>query len=246
MDGEQRAAAVGDGGDEALQFVVGIPVIDADAVLDGDGHVGARAADHGLHAVAHQLGLGHEAGAEFSRLHAVAGAAAIEVDLVVAAFGAQGGAAFELAGVATAQLQGHRVFLGAEAEQVLLFAVHDGRRGDHFCIQPHVLRDEARQEPVMPVGAFHHGGDGNVFGDVHGSSRAAAGAMRRCPSSSYSRYGCVGARPGFPARGAPISLLIKKIYSVRLLVSRLKRSWAEAFESFVLTPRSSARCPARC
>ena len=46
----------------------------------GDGH---RVA-HRLHAVGHELRLGHQAGPEGAALHALARAAAVEVDLVVA------------------------------------------------------------------------------------------------------------------------------------------------------------------
>ena len=61
--------------------------LDADAVLDGHRDIDRVA--HGPHAVRHQRRLGHQAGAERAALHPLAGAAAVEVDLVIAPLLAQ-------------------------------------------------------------------------------------------------------------------------------------------------------------
>ena len=68
--------------DEAVEALLGVLIVDADAALDRHRQVGGVA--HGAHAVGHQLRLRHQAGAEAARLHAVGRAADIEVDLVIA------------------------------------------------------------------------------------------------------------------------------------------------------------------
>ena len=56
MHDEHFAAHLGHGADEVAHEIVGLALVDADAVLDGDGHlrVTAHGIDHGLDAVGHQ------------------------------------------------------------------------------------------------------------------------------------------------------------------------------------------------
>src|SRR3954462_9468244 len=79
---DQRIAA---GGDDRARKVVErdlrILVVDADAALHGDWH-GSRTL-HRLDAPRHEIRLRHEASAETAVLHAVGGAADVEVDLVL-------------------------------------------------------------------------------------------------------------------------------------------------------------------
>jgi hypothetical protein len=64
----------------------------------------------------HQSRLGHQAGAERAALHALARAAAVQVDLVVAPARAQARACGQVGRIAAAQLQCDRVLAGVEIE----------------------------------------------------------------------------------------------------------------------------------
>src|SRR5690606_15120272 len=81
---EDPAAGPGHRGDEALQALVVVLVVDPDAALHGHRHMGRHGRDHGRHAVGHPFRLAHQTGTKGPLLHALAGAAAVEVDLVVA------------------------------------------------------------------------------------------------------------------------------------------------------------------
>ena len=102
MDDEGAATGIGHRADEIAHEAVVLDMIDADAVLHRHGlrhRVGDR-----THALRDQVGLGHQAGAEGAALHALARAADVEVDLVVAVLRAEGRAARELIGLAAAEL----------------------------------------------------------------------------------------------------------------------------------------------
>jgi rhodanese-related sulfurtransferase len=71
---------------------------------------------HRLHAVGHELRLGHQAGAEGAALHALAGAAAVQVDLVVAPAFGQRAQCGQIGRLAAAELQRHRVLARVEVE----------------------------------------------------------------------------------------------------------------------------------
>ena len=85
---------------------------------------------HRRDAVADQLRLAHQAGAERARLHAVGRAADIEVDLVIAEVRADPRRLGELRRIGAAELQRHRMLDRIEAEQPLAVAV-DHRIGRH-------------------------------------------------------------------------------------------------------------------
>ncbi len=74
---------------------------------------------HGRDAIADELRLGHQAGAEAALLHAVGGAADVEVDLVVAEAFADRGGLGERGRVGAAELQRDRVLAVAQREQAL-------------------------------------------------------------------------------------------------------------------------------
>jgi hypothetical protein len=65
--------------------------------------------------IGHQLRLGHQAGAEGAALHPFAGAAAVQVDLVVAPARGQPRAVRQVGGLAAAQLQRDRVFAASKS-----------------------------------------------------------------------------------------------------------------------------------
>ena len=82
--------------------------VDTDAVLDGNGNL--HRILHGVEAVGHQRRVVHQAGAECAFLHARAGAAAIEVDFVIAVIFGRFGRFGQIGRLAAAQLQGERIF----------------------------------------------------------------------------------------------------------------------------------------
>ena len=79
---EGVAAGLVQGTHKVTHKVVALGAINANAVLDRDRD--AHHVEHGLDAVGHQSRLSHQAGAKRAALHALAGAAAVEVDLVIA------------------------------------------------------------------------------------------------------------------------------------------------------------------
>ena len=85
MQDEGTAAASRHRVDEAVETLLGVLVVDADAAFNRDGDIGLRAAS--LRSVRDKLWLCHETSAEPSRLHPVRRAADIEVDFVIAKLG---------------------------------------------------------------------------------------------------------------------------------------------------------------
>jgi hypothetical protein len=51
------------------------------------------------------------------------------------------------------------VFGGIEAEQPRPLAAQHGAGGDHLGIEPRAPREQAMEEPAVPVGPLHHRGD---------------------------------------------------------------------------------------
>ena len=87
MHGKALAAGRRHRVDEVQQRLVGVMVIDADPVLHRDRQ--AAGLGHGRHAAGHPLRISHQTGAEAPLLHLLAGAAHVEVDLVVAPGGSE-------------------------------------------------------------------------------------------------------------------------------------------------------------
>jgi hypothetical protein len=100
-----------------------------------DRHRDRHHVDHGLHAVGHQRRLGHQAGAKRAALHPLAGAAAVQVDLVIAPLLAQPGGKGQFLGLAAAELQRHRVFLVVKAQMPAQVAMAQRAGGDHLGVQ---------------------------------------------------------------------------------------------------------------
>ena len=103
-----------------------------------------------------QRGLGHQARAEASRLHALRRTAAIEVDLVVAPALAEPSRMGELRGVAAAELQRDRMLGRIEFEMPRHVAVRERGRGDHLRVEPRAFRDHAHEIAAVPIGPVHH------------------------------------------------------------------------------------------
>ena len=159
MNDEGAAAGIGHGSHEMNQLLIGIAVVHADAGLDGDGY--RHRPRHGRHAVRHQRRLRHQAGAEASALDAVAGAADVEIDLVIAPVRAHASAFGQGSRLAAAELQGQRLFRGIKIQQTLPGAMQDGAGRDHFGVQKYPRRDQPQEIAAMPVRPVQHGGHGD-------------------------------------------------------------------------------------
>ena len=119
---------------EAVHEGIILMPVDTDAMLDRDrhGHHGL----HGGHAVGHTLRLGHQAGPEGPLPHPVAGAAAVQVDLIVPVGHAFPGRMRQQLRVIAPQLQHHPFPLLAPAQQMAQITMCNGLGRDHFGVQP--------------------------------------------------------------------------------------------------------------
>ena len=141
-----------------------ILLVDADAAFHRD-----RNRDGGLHrrdAIADQRRLRHQAGAEAAVLHAVGRTAGIEIDLVKAEIGADARARGERARIGAAELQRQRMLGRVVAQEPRPIAVQHRAGGQHFGIKQRAARQQAMEEPAMPVGPFHHRGDAETAVDI--------------------------------------------------------------------------------
>jgi len=183
MDDEAGAAGGGHGVDEGEEDAVVLLLIDAEPALHRHRHPHRRA--HGGDAIGDQGRLPHQAGAEAAGLHAVGGAADVEVDLVVAPVGADAAGRGQQGRVAAAQLQGDRVLGGIEAEQARAVAVDHGVGVQHLGVEQRLRRQHAVEGAAVGVGPVHHRRDreaqdvGGQFGGVHRAIVAGAAAARR-------------------------------------------------------------------
>ena len=148
---------------ERVERLLRVLVVDADAAFHRD-----RNRDRRLHrrdAIADQPRLRHQAGAEAALLHAVGRAADIEIDLVVAEIGADARArGASAARIGAAELQRDRMLGRIEAEQPRAVAVQHRAGGHHLGVEQRAARQQAMEEPAMPVGPFHHRRDAEAAG----------------------------------------------------------------------------------
>ena len=154
MHDESTAAGRGDRFNEVGQFVIAVPVIDPDSVLDGD-HL-AGSASHRRHALCDQGGFGHQTGAKATGLHPVGRAADVEVDLVVAPFLRQPRASGQVARIAAAELQGQRVLIGMVVEKPCRIAMQQRARGDHLGVENDMAADLAQEVTAVSVRPIQH------------------------------------------------------------------------------------------
>ena len=169
MHDEHRATRSGHGAHKVAHKGVALVLVDANAVLDRDGHL--HHVHHGFDAVGHQLGLVHEAGAKGTALHPLAGATAVEVDFVIAPLLTQACAMRQISWLAAAQLQGHGVLFGVEAQVARHIAMHQRTRGHHLGVQQGVSAQQPVQVAAMAVGPVHHRGDRHAPGAQGGFHR---------------------------------------------------------------------------
>ena len=178
MDDEHVGARRNDSARHGIERLFRVLLVDADAALDGHRHVDCRL--HGRDAIADELGLAHQAGAEGAALHAVGRAADIEIDLVVAEVRADGGGLRERVRLRAAELQRHRMLAPIEADQPRAVAEDDGVGGHHLGVEQRATRHEAMEEPAMPVRPIHHGGDGEEM--VEGGQLGHGAVIGRTPT----------------------------------------------------------------
>ena len=157
MNDECSAASPGNGGNKPLKLLVTVLVIDADTAFHGDRYIHFRC--HRRHAFGHQLRLRHQAGAELSGQYAIAGAAHIDVDFVIAMIHANARALSHGCRIAAAQLQSHWALTFIHAQQAFTIAVNHRSGGEHFRIQPGMPADQAQKVSFMPISPVQHGRD---------------------------------------------------------------------------------------
>ncbi len=142
--------------DECREKLIVVAIIDADPAFHRDRQV--RAIPQTAHAVGHQSGLEHEAGAKRAVLDAVAGAADVEIDLGVTRHGADARRFGKFLRIAAAELQSDRMLGRVMVEQAAHVAAHDGLGDNHFRVQQGMGRIQPVQVTAVAVGPIHHRG----------------------------------------------------------------------------------------
>jgi len=153
-------ARLGHGADEVAHEAVVLDSVDADAMLHGDrdrNDIAHRAA-----AITHEGRFGHQAGAESTVLHPFRGAAAVQVDLVVAPRLTEFRGMCQRGRVGAAQLQRDRVLLAMKAQMAFDIAVLQRAGRHHLGVQPGVRRQQAVEVAAVPVGPVEHRRDGEA------------------------------------------------------------------------------------
>ena len=93
-------------------------------------------------------------------MHAIAGTAAVEVDLVVAAVErpARAAAASSAGSLPPSCSASGRSASGNRSRRARI-ATHDRRRRDHLGVEQHARREAAQEVATVPVGPIHHRSD---------------------------------------------------------------------------------------
>ena len=154
MDDKDPAAGGIDCLDKMLEVFVLILVVNADAGLDGDRYL--HLSQHGGHTIGYQRRLCHQARAYAARLDPVAGAADIQVDLLVAGVFHQSGAGAQGSGVIAAKLQGAGLII-AVAQEFCHITIHQCPRRQHLGVHQRIWRQQAQQITTVAIGTTHHG-----------------------------------------------------------------------------------------
>jgi len=162
MHREAAAAGLAHLTDEVAQLGIAVAPVDADAVLDGD--LDAHRVAHGLHAVGDQLRMAHQAGADHVVLHPIAGAADVEIHLVVTRDLGELRARRQIARHTATQLQRQRMFALVVTQKPRRIAMQQRAGRHHFGVEQGVLGKLAQEEPAVAVGPVHHRGDGKTAG----------------------------------------------------------------------------------
>ena len=159
MHNELAATGRTHGINEALEKLVAVFIVDADARLDRDRYVDVR--KHDLHAVGNRIRIGHQAGTKLAALHPVAGTADIDVDLIVAEFGATPGRLDHQVRITAAQLQCKRVFGRIVNQHCFVIAMMNRCRGNHLRVQHCARAQQPHEVTAVTVRPVHHRRDGD-------------------------------------------------------------------------------------
>src|SRR5262249_55939525 len=93
---------------------------------------------------------------ESATRHALARAAAVEIDLIISGVLPSARRRGELSGITASQLQRERMLLRIESEQPRAITAHDRRGGGPLGVKQHVSQEAAQEEAAMAVGPVHH------------------------------------------------------------------------------------------
>ncbi len=154
MHGEAAATGFLHLADEIAELGIAVATIDADAMLDR--HVDAHGVAHRFHAVGHQCGMCHQAGADQVVLHTVAGAADVEVHLVVASRLGHSRAGRQVRRHAAAQLQRQRVLGLVVAQKARSIAIDQRARGHHLGIEQGMAGELTQKVAAVVICPVHH------------------------------------------------------------------------------------------
>ena len=158
---ERVATCRGNGRDETLHELVGVVVVDAEPGFHRHRHGDRRA--HRGDAVRDSRRVEHQRRAEACGLHAVARATDVQVDLVVARALTEPRRRGELVRLAPSELQRDGPFGRVEAQQTRGVTVQQRARRDHLRVETRVRREDAHQEPEVPVRPIHHRRDAEAM-----------------------------------------------------------------------------------
>ena len=173
---------------QRIERLLGILLIDADAALHRDRHAHRRL--HRGNAIADELRLRHQAGTEASLLHAIRRTADIEIDLVIAEVGADARTLGERARVRAAELHGDRMLGRVERKQARAVAAQHRAGRDHLGVEQRAAREQAMEEPAMPVRPFHHRCDREASVQAEPQTRCDGCTRGPCSLRFRSRHPC--------------------------------------------------------
>ena len=163
MHHEDVAPRVRDGADEVAHEVVGINVIEPDAMFYRDWDMRRHHVKHRFDAIRNQRRFRHQARTERTALHTLRRTAAVQIDLVVAPVHADLRGTRKVVAFATAELQRDGMFDLRETQvtpMLLLAAEYQRAGGDHFGVQPRVRCEQAEQHATVTIRPIHHRGGG--------------------------------------------------------------------------------------
>src|SRR5262249_6131286 len=98
-------------------------------------------------------------GAETAHLDAIRGTTDVEVDLVIAELFGDTRALGEVARMAAAELERNRMLGRIVGQEPRARAVKHRTGGDHLGVDQGAAREQAMEEPAVPIGPLHHRGD---------------------------------------------------------------------------------------
>src|SRR6185312_4958864 len=154
MDDEGAATRFSNCRDEAIEAFLGVLIVDADAAFHRHWNRDSRA--HRGDTLSNKLRLGHEAGAETSRLHAIRRAPDVEIDLVIAESGANPCGLVKFPRIASSELKTDRMLGGIKPKHAFPVAIEYRVRRHHLCVQERPPRQQPQEVAAVAVGPLHH------------------------------------------------------------------------------------------